>query len=76
MPTVRKTISYAHDIGDRVYLVCSQENAPGIVTHLLLAPGYVPLYRVSFADGISEHIGAELSCERVLDFGSVTEDGE
>lgn len=75
---VRKTISYAFDIGDRVYLRSEiHADAPGYVTGILHNGCWAcQQYRVVFGDGESCHFDYELSTERVMEFEKPVEADE
>lgn len=60
MPAVSKRISFAFEIGERVWLVCDP-SASGIVRRYVIDLGYLPQYVVAFPNGRSTHIDYELT---------------
>ncbi len=60
MPAVSKRISFAFEIGERVWLVCDP-SVSGIVDSYKVGLGYLPKYFVAFPNGTSKHLDYELT---------------
>jgi hypothetical protein len=73
MPAVSKRISFAFEIGERVWLVCDP-SASGIIRRYCVDLGYLPKYVVAFPNGLSTHIDDELTRDEPNPFQAEIED--
>ena len=60
-------------LGETVYLRVAPEKNPGFVTAVVMRPGSA-IYEVTWADGVSDHYGFELSDVFLPDYMSTDED--
>lgn len=75
MAAVSKRISFAFEIGERVWLVCDS-TASGIVDSYKVGLGYLPKYVVAFPNGKSKHLDYELTRDEPNPFESDTPEDE
>jgi hypothetical protein len=78
MAAVKRTIYFAFEQGERVWLRCDP-SASGFVIRNVLELGYTPKYVVGFPNGHSTHTDWELTRDEphpFLDAVDTQEDGE
>lgn len=67
MPAVSKKISFAFDIGDRVWMVCEPRTS-GFVTGYRISQGFLPAYIVSTPDDETICQSYEITAEEPVDY--------
>lgn len=75
MPAIKKTIHFAFERGERVWLVCDPL-ASGTVDGYTLREGYLPRYIVAFPSGASTHSDHELTRDEPNPFSTEPSEDE
>jgi hypothetical protein len=60
MAAIKKTVYFAFEPGERVWLVCDPTSS-GVIRGYKLGLGFLPKYTVAFPNGKSTHIDHELT---------------
>lgn len=73
MPAIKKTLHFAFERGERVWLVCDPASS-GMIDGYVLREGYLPRYIVAFPSGESTHSDHELTRDEPHPYLDNTED--